>query len=841
VTQSSTAVDDAMKIRDERGVRSIGGYQPGLDGIRALAVLAVAAYHAQLPRTSGGFLGVSLFFTLSGFLITALLLDEHDRTGRIDLRQFWLRRFRRLVPAALLGLAIALAFAATVATRPQLEGLPGEVISSAGYFANWFFAYTDQSYTELFSSPSPVQHYWSLAIEEQFYVIMPVILIGVLRVRRSVTKLLVVLTALVIASTASMIIRFEAGATIDRLYYGTDIRAGELLVGSALATALHLVGLERLRSIARSMTVIGPLVLAGLVWAWASQTLTGSTLFRGGLLLHAVASAALIVAILVDRGPLAALLKVRPLVYLGRISYGIYLFHWPIFLWLTEDRTGLNRWPLFSVRMIIAIGLAAASYAFLEQPIRRGSMAKFPKPARLVAAPLAAALLIGGAQIASAREVFDEAETIRVTENSLGVPIAADDGVLDILAIGDPAGSDVLDQLAARVRDEPTVRVVIGPSFACTGGLVTTATGGTCAAWATDWPRLISEHDPDVVVINASDWPDLRVPGSVGEVDDDAQRSVEILNTGLDLLASEGAPILWLPIAASIEEDLAQSLRQFSTAMKLLERRRDDLHSVSFNRIAGSDDAVDPAIAVSAVLEDAALYQRSDREGLPKVLVVGDSQALSMGFGLQRWGDIERTAWVWNRGAPGCPFSVDGVVRVFGDAPLSEPCREAVASFDRVVDRFDPDLVIALPGLWDLVPRRLEGWDDFKTLGDPDFDAYVLGELADAHDRLAAGGATVVWMSAPCIGNNTQLDDAQLGTQNAERTAFNETVLADLLATRPSAGFFDLDETLCPDGAATEQLASGDTVRYDGLHFSVEGAAWFADTYGPALLDLADR
>jgi peptidoglycan/LPS O-acetylase OafA/YrhL len=833
------AVGDASAVRDERGVRSIGGYQPGLDGIRALAVLAVAAYHAQLPHTSGGFLGVSLFFTLSGFLITSLLLDEHDRTGRIDLRQFWLRRFRRLVPAALLGLAVVLVFAATVATRSQLEGLSGEVVSSAGYFANWFFAYTDQSYTELFSSPSPVQHYWSLAIEEQFYLVMPLLLIGVLRRRGSATTLLGVLAALVAASSIWIAVRYEGGATIDRLYYGTDTRAAELLVGATLATALHLIGLDRLRTIGRSMVVIGPLVLVGLLWAWSTVTLSGSTLFRGGFLAHAVASAALIVAILVDRGPLAALLKLAPLTYLGRISYGVYLFHWPIFLWLTEDRTGLNRWPLFAIRLALAIGLAAASYLLLEQPIRRGSMAKFPKPARLVAAPLVAALLIGGTQVAAARESFDEAETIRVEENSLGLPVATPDGVLDILAIGDPAGADVLDRLVERVSDEPTVRVVVGPSFACTGALVETASGETCATWAAEWPQLISEHDPDVVVINASDWPDLSVPGSTGDADDDAQRSTELLNTGLDILAMKGAAILWLPVAAAIGDDIVRTQRQFSLSMALLERRRDDLHSVSFTRVADFSEAMDPSVAAGAVLDDAALYQRSDREGLPKVLVVGDSQALSMGFGLQDWGDTQRTAWVWNRGAQGCAFSVEGVVRFLADTEFTDACRESSAAFDRLVTQFDPDVVIAVPGMWDMLPRRLDVWDDFKSLGDIEFDTYIAQQLGLTHERLAAGGATVAWTTAPCIANTDVFDPTLVNEQNSQREIFNSTVLSDMLAAHPDAKLFDLDEALCPNGIATEKLANGAVVRYDGLHFSVEGAEWFAETHGPSFLELA--
>lgn len=841
MTNDSAAAEATPSTRS-RGVRSLGGYQPGLDGIRALAVLAVAAYHAQLPHTSGGFLGVSLFFTLSGFLITALLLDEHAATGSIDLKQFWIRRFRRLVPAALLGLVVVLVFAATVATRNQLDGLPGEVTSSAAYFANWFFAYTDQSYAELFSSPSPVQHYWSLAIEEQFYLLMPLILIAILRRRASVTNLLAVLVGLIVASSGWMFIRYNGGTSIDRLYYGTDTRAAELLVGAALAAALHLVGLERLRRLATPSAIIGPLVAVGLLWAWATQSLTGATLFRGGFLLHALASAVLVVSILIDRGPLTTLLKVAPLVFLGRISYGVYLFHWPIFLWLTSERTGLGQWPLFAVRLALAIALATASFFLLEQPIRRGTVLRLPKPARLAAAPLAAALIIGGTQIASGRDAFDEAATIRESPDGLGLPIATADGVLDILVISAATGSDVVDELVAQTADAATIRIVRSP-FACTGGFTSIddasgdASGETCANWAADWPALVDTHDPDVVILQANDWPELDVPGGVGgDAAADAARSTELLSTGLDLLAANGAPILWALVGAANDDDLARKQRPFSQSLILLSLRRDDLFSASFSRAGAPAKSGDARNAARGLLEDAALYQRSDRSGLAKVLVVGDSQALSMGFGLQQWGEQHKTAWVWNRGALGCSFSVDGIVRLFGDAPVSDECREAVDSFDRLIERFDPDLVIALPGLWDMLPRKLDRWDDFKSLGDTDFDSYVTSQLRSAQQRLSARGATVVWMSAPCLGEFDQVD-TQVRVQNVQRAIFNDTILSTMLNSEPGAEFFDLDEALCPGGVALDTLPSGDAVRYDGLHFSIEGADWFAETYGPRLLD----
>src|SRR4051794_2071915 len=176
-TLPSVGAGDVGDEAAASGAGALRTHEAGLDGLRALAVGAVLLYHGEVPAAKGGFLGISLFFTLSGFLITSILLRTHARTRTIGLRAFWGRRYRRLLPAAYLTLALVVVFGATVATRQQLSDLPGAVLASILQMANWFFVVAGQSYIHLFTAPSPVQHFWSLAIEEQFYVVMPLVLI----------------------------------------------------------------------------------------------------------------------------------------------------------------------------------------------------------------------------------------------------------------------------------------------------------------------------------------------------------------------------------------------------------------------------------------------------------------------------------------------------------------------------------------------------------------------------------------------------------------------------------------------------------------------------------------
>ncbi|MCU0310285.1 MAG: acyltransferase [Acidimicrobiales bacterium] len=370
-------------------------FQPGLEGMRGAAVLAVLVFHGGFSWASGGFLGVSTFFTLSGFLISTLLLHERHRTGSVALKRFWARRFRRLMPAALVCLVGVLVFAATVATPAQMVDLRGDMIASLLYVANWRFIADGASYAELFAAPSPVLHFWSLAIEEQFYLVFPLVVAGCLALakgsRRLLAGLLAIGTVASVALTASL-----AESSIDAAYYNTFSRAAELLLGALLAIVVALPVTRRALDHGRAtiaVTVAGAIASIAVVWLWHTAAQTDAWLYRGGLAGYALLSTLLIVAA-VEAGPLRRMFSTTGLRWLGRISYGAYLYHWPIFLWLTPARTGLSEVPLFGLRMGVTLGAAVLSYRLIEEPIRAGRLVRGWHP--FVVAPVAVALVLLG-------------------------------------------------------------------------------------------------------------------------------------------------------------------------------------------------------------------------------------------------------------------------------------------------------------------------------------------------------------------------------------------------------------------------------------------------------------
>ena len=349
----------------ERAGRHLA-YRPGLDGVRTLAVIAVLAFHDG--RLRGGFLGVSTFFTLSGFLITGLVLSEFSATRRISLRTFYARRARRLLPAAFLGIALAAIVVAATADARAAHNFRFDGLAALADVANWRFLLSGHSYVDLFTSPSPVQHYWSLAIEEQFYLVLVPLTVAVLWLARGRRALLgVVFAVLATLSFADGWLAVRHG--VDRAYYGTDTRALEFLVGALLAVALLNRRLGRRAS--RVAAAAGVVALVGLAAATFVARTSDAGLFRGGLLVFAVGSAALVLAAS-EPGPVRWLCSLPPLRALGLISYGVYVFHWPVFLWLTAARAGFGGIALTGVRVAVTLAIATASFVLIERPIREG-------------------------------------------------------------------------------------------------------------------------------------------------------------------------------------------------------------------------------------------------------------------------------------------------------------------------------------------------------------------------------------------------------------------------------------------------------------------------------------
>jgi peptidoglycan/LPS O-acetylase OafA/YrhL len=321
-----------------------GHVLPALDGVRALAIVGVIAYHLNLGWASGGYLGVDLFFVLSGFLITSLLVEEWVGSGRIVLGRFWGRRARRLLPALFLVLAAIMVFIVVydrfgpsgAAAQIDLSGLRGDALATLFYVANWHSIFAHQSYFARFTAPSPLEHTWSLAIEEQFYIVWPLVVLGVLHFFRR-TVLLGVAVVGAVASAVWMAALWHPLGNLTRLYYGTDTHAQSMLVGASLAIGLSLWADRRRRApvgengwapagdrVRLALMVIGAagFVVTGLLW-WR-VSFTDRFLWQGGFFVAALATAAVLISVVtVERGPVAVFLAWTPLRFLGRSSYGM--------------------------------------------------------------------------------------------------------------------------------------------------------------------------------------------------------------------------------------------------------------------------------------------------------------------------------------------------------------------------------------------------------------------------------------------------------------------------------------------------------------------------------------
>jgi len=573
-------------------------YVPGLDGLRGFAlVVGPLIFHLWPGLAPGGVLSIDMFFVLSAFLITRLGLREMDRRGKVDVEGYTSRRLRRLTPVLMLTVGAVVLWAAIEPPELLDDWIGGAVASLLGV-QNWFLISQGESYFSFFGQVSPLRHLWSLSIEMQFYVFAPMLLIIARQGSRRAGRIALLVVALVgaVASAVWMSYLFEPGTDPTRVYFGTDTRAQGLLIGVALAVAVELWGPVR-TVLGRRAAVLGAnIAVVGHIVLVATVSEEDTWLYEyGGFLLAASMGAVMAFGALqpINRGPAFWALESKPAVWLGKVSYGLYLYHWPIILFLSPQRTGLDGNVLAVFQLTVSLAVTTLSWYLIEQPVLRRKPAPWPMAFATVASM--AAIFAGLLWLEAARP--PEIEQIIVAapaEDSAGTDegAAASEGsseassttpttvVADrpfkLLVVGDSVPNQVVPALReqaeergldVQVFDETHIGCVITrygdkrPDPDNEGPV-----GEVCSGWAdpveittvTDpevvsWPTAIEAFDPDAVLLYTSAWDasDRRIP-ELGpdwvhagqEVFDDYARSEYEL--AAETLTSSGATLYWM-------------------------------------------------------------------------------------------------------------------------------------------------------------------------------------------------------------------------------------------------------------------------------------------------------
>lgn len=545
------------------------GYRPALDGLRAVAVIAVLCFHGGFGWASGGYLGVSTFFTLSGFLITYLLVSETRATGRVAIGQFYARRVRRLMPASVLTLS-AVVVMSRLGAFGDVSNLRRDVVGAALQLGNWAQLTSGRSYADLFKTGvSPVEHYWSLAIEEQFYLLWPLVIAGLARVGRS-TRTQTVVALFVAFGLAAPWISAVWGT--NAAYLSTPARLSEILAGAVLALLVRSRGLEQLP---KWLSHTGPLALAAVLTLFVVTPSGRGWAYSGGLALFAVLSAVVVGAALVE-GPLRSALEFKGLVKLGTLSYGIYLLHWPIFLVFDEQWPTASPYPMFVAKCMVTLALAAVMNQVVERPIRFGQNLErnvwLSLGALVVVIALAAVALPGASPgFGAVPDTKRKAAEFTPANSALG-PVANADGQLlrplRVMVVGDSTGEVFARALIEWAAENPSrmrvqsyalggCGIVKGGRFDGLADLTRTECDQTMHR---ELPRLYGEALPDIVLISitvADTWARRWNEGPLLEPTDPSFRKrittdyPVFFNAAID---ADVPKIVWLrpPVAKSI-------------------------------------------------------------------------------------------------------------------------------------------------------------------------------------------------------------------------------------------------------------------------------------------------
>jgi peptidoglycan/LPS O-acetylase OafA/YrhL len=525
-------------------------YLPALDGVRACAVVAVMLFHGGIPHMDGGFMGVDAFFVLSGFLITSLLIGEWRQTLSIKLGAFWARRARRLLPALLLMLLFVAFFASVIVPKGTYGALRLDALATLLYVSNWHFILVNSNYFNETAASSPLLHTWSLAVEEQFYVIWPLVVLAVMHFTRSLRALFALCCAAVIASALWMYLLYDGGLNTNRAYLGTDTRSQCLFIGCALAVGLVLLSHRaheegRLakgelwrpegatgRTLCAALGLIGA---AGAIALWVLTTSASSFPYSGGFFLIGLAVACIILsAVAAPRSLVPRVLSFTPVRYVGRISYGLYIWHWPIFIWLNHARTGLYGYQLFALRVLVTFAVSVVSFHLIERPIRMGTFVSQWRAWLVVPAGVGAVLVAvlaattGTTAVASTAPPGGTGTAGSSTATGAAVPSPTAAKPVRVLLFGDSValtlglglGLPKEQQTYGYVLSDKGILgcgVVFGPEVELMG--VRDATAAACNGtpyspgepaaqqpWPNQWLSAISEVKPNVAVLLAGRW-----------------------------------------------------------------------------------------------------------------------------------------------------------------------------------------------------------------------------------------------------------------------------------------------------------------------------------------------
>ncbi|MCF6194575.1 MAG: acyltransferase, partial [Kangiellaceae bacterium] len=545
-------------------------YIPELDGLRGVAILGVLAFHMGILE--GGFLGVDLFFVLSGYLITSLLIHEKKSHGQNFLPAFWLRRARRLLPALMLFLVVTGGIIQWNNDSANFMRVRNDILATLFYVANWRSIFAETDYWSLFSSPSPLSHTWSLAIEEQFYLLWPFVVAWSFSFSKAPFILLrnIAIIGVVLSVSWFSYLYSQNNENLSRVYFGTDTRIFSILGGSALS--VHQAYSKRFTTkigiVSNGITWMIWISVSYLFMAWLFLSGTNPLLYQGGLFLSSLAVIIILVSITQNKSPLLSnILLFSPLRMIGQISYGLYLWHYPLFIFVEQNYSTLTPSLSNALKLAITFSIAIVSYLFLEAPIRKQKSSRRTNQLLLI---FATTCIVGEIYFLSSRAInlplqadFASVKVTQEESNKVVRTLVVGDSIAVNMALGLSDSSAVKEN---SLRFSGTVACGILGNIEVKRHDGNSVLISTCSQVNANWKNSIIWFNPDIVILMyGGPMTDRLIDGVWSHPCernfDDVYR--DQLSSTIDLLSSTGANIVIPTIAYSlVKEDTNYSLHQ---------------------------------------------------------------------------------------------------------------------------------------------------------------------------------------------------------------------------------------------------------------------------------------